>query len=269
MRLALLPIVLLSGQLLADDFPRTFQAEVISVSDGDTVRVKESDGTIHRLRFNAIDAPESDQPYGPEATQFLENMVLGKTITIKAEGEDQYGRLISVLEVEGQNVNEALLKAGLAWWFYHYSDDLDLASLESEAKAMRKGLFASESPLYPRNWRRGARLETNGSTGGSLETDSAVVILALLPNPSGSDTGNEKVILGNQSTSSQSLEGWSLADDDDGSYSLDGMTIEPGGSLTVTLDDNLLLGNSGDTVSLNGPGGTEVQIISYGSAEKW
>lgn len=143
--------------------------------------------------------------------------------------------------------------------------------MEAEAKAMRRGLFASETPIYPRVWRRGARLGGDGGggddTGGSVGTNSAIVILALLPNPSGSDTGNETVILGNQSSTDRSLDGWTIIDDDGGLFSLNGRTIPARGSLTVTLDSSLQLGNSGDKVTLRSTGGSAVQTIEYGSAQ--
>lgn len=98
MRIAALSLLLLCpGVSFAQSFPRTFDAKVISVTDGDTARVREDDGTVHRIRFNSIDAPESNQPFGDKATEFLEAKVLNETVTVKAEGADQYGRLIAVL----------------------------------------------------------------------------------------------------------------------------------------------------------------------------
>ncbi len=141
-----------------ETFPGTFQATVIGVSDGDTMSVKLADGTVERLRFQSIDAPESDQPFGEEATQFVEAKAMNREATVTASGRDQYQRLIAKIEVQGEDLSTELLKAGLAWWFYHYSDELDLAAIEAESKANRRGLFASDTPIYPRIWRRGARI---------------------------------------------------------------------------------------------------------------
>ena len=265
--LTVFAVLMALAPVASAQFPRTFDAEVLSVSDGDTIRVRESNGDVHRLRFNAVDAPEVDQPFGNESTDFVRGMVEGKTVTVMAEGEDDFGRLIANIEVDGKNVNQELLKAGLAWWFYHFSDEQELAELEAEAKAMRRGLFMSETPIYPRNWRRGARVGGGGGGGHVLEVNSAVVIVALLPNPSGPDLGNETVILANQSSDARTLNGWTLVDDDGGSFSLDGVSIPAHGSRTITLDSNLQLGNGGDELTLRAPGGDEVQTVDYDSAE--
>jgi hypothetical protein len=109
----------------------------------------------------------------------------------------------------------------------------------------RRGLFASGTPIHPRIWRRGARIPEPTS-----DVDSNIVILAALPNPAGTDTGNETVILGNQGNDDQELTGWKLTDDDGGSFVLDGLSIPARGSLTVTLDEGLQLGNRGDEITL-------------------
>ena len=248
----------------AQEFPRTFEAEVTEVTDGDTVKVLTADGTEHRLRLQAVDAPESDQPYGDEATRFVEEQVLGKTVAVTAMDEDTYGRLISFVEFDDMILNEELLRKGLAWWFYQYSDDLELAGIEADARANRRGLFADYAPISPRVWRHGGRVEEEGAPN-AVSATTPVVILGLLPNPDGADAGSETVILGNQSNLPQLLSGWTLLDDDDGCFALTGR-IEPGGSCTITLDATLQLGNSGDVILLRDACGHTVQSVEYSNA---
>ncbi len=69
-----------------ETFPRTFQATVIGVSDGDTMSVKLSDGTVERMRFQSIDAPESGQPFGEEATRFIQAEAMNREVTVTASG---------------------------------------------------------------------------------------------------------------------------------------------------------------------------------------
>jgi hypothetical protein len=199
---------------------------------------------------------------------FIEGKALNQQVTVTAAGRDQYRRLIAKIEVGGEELNTELLKAGLAWWFYHYSDELDLAALEAESKTNRRGLFASDTPIYPRIWRRGARLNGGGgSSNNSGSVEGNVVILAALPNPAGTDAGNETVILGNQANDDQDLTRWKLTDDDGGSFALDGLSIPARGSLTVTLDSGLQLGNRGDEITLRDSGNQAVSVLTYTEAE--
>lgn len=134
---ALCALVCVHGVSIAQ-YPRTFDADVLSIADGDTIRVRDDAGAIHRIRFNSVDTPELAQDFGTVARDFIVNKIGNDRVTIEAEGEDQFGRLIAVVKVNGENLNEELLRAGLGWWFYHYSDDTSLALLEAEAKAMRR-----------------------------------------------------------------------------------------------------------------------------------
>jgi endonuclease YncB( thermonuclease family) len=52
-------------------------ARVTRIIDADTIEVRLATGSM-RVRLYAIDAPELDQPWGPEATQALSKMILGK-----------------------------------------------------------------------------------------------------------------------------------------------------------------------------------------------
>jgi len=81
---------------------------VESVDDGDTIII---DG--REIRLAGIDAPEKGTERGQEAKRFLENMVLGKTVTVKidkCQGIEFYGRVLGVVFTQdGTNVNLELV----------------------------------------------------------------------------------------------------------------------------------------------------------------
>lgn len=52
------------------------------VSDGDTIWVTDATGK-HKIRLDKIDAPESDQVFGKEATQFLKDLVYGEEVEVR------------------------------------------------------------------------------------------------------------------------------------------------------------------------------------------
>lgn len=65
------------------------QAEVLSVTDGDTFKVKFEDGTVDKIRLLLIDTPETKrantpvQPFGPEASEYLTELLNGQTVRSK------------------------------------------------------------------------------------------------------------------------------------------------------------------------------------------
>jgi hypothetical protein len=61
--------------------------------------------------------------------------------------------------------------------------------------------------------------------------------------------------------------GWKLTDDDGGSFALDGLSMPARGSLTVTLDSGLQLGNRGDEITLRDSGNQAVSVLSYPETE--
>ena len=65
--------------------------KVVSVSDGDTLRVLVEDQQI-KIRLGGIDAPESDQPFGQASKRYLAEAVAGQTVVVEFEKKDRYGR---------------------------------------------------------------------------------------------------------------------------------------------------------------------------------
>lgn len=126
----------------------------------------------------------------------------------------------------------------------------------------------AEAPMYPRLSRRGARIpDEDGTDAHKLNADSQIVIVAMLPNPPGSEeTGRETIIIGNQGSAPRSLDGRSLADDDGESMSLGDTVLAAGGCVTIRLD-GLRLGNSGDEVRLLGDNGDVAHELHYKNTE--
>ena len=82
---------------------------------------------------------------------------------------DRYGRLVGTVRTsEGRNLNEALVAAGLAWWYRRYAPgNTRLRQLEEDARTDERGLWAGEDPVAPWDWRRGER-----SSSGQVTSDS-------------------------------------------------------------------------------------------------
>jgi endonuclease YncB( thermonuclease family) len=135
----------------------TFQAKVVSIADGDTITVLNEAKEQIRIRLNGIDCPEKGQAFGRKATEFTKDLVALQTVTIQTFGQDRYGRTIGDVALEdGRNLNQELVKAGLAWWYRKYAPgDMVLEKLETEAREARKGLWKDPHPIPPWDFRHG------------------------------------------------------------------------------------------------------------------
>lgn len=136
----------------------TFTGKVIGIKDGDTFEVL-YDGQPEKIRLAEIDCPEKQQPFGNNARQYASQLCFGKMVTVTSSGKrDRYGRVVGTITTQdGINVNEELIKAGLAWHYKDYSDNESLALMQQEAKAQRIGLWQDKNPVAPWNWRKHKR----------------------------------------------------------------------------------------------------------------
>lgn len=122
------------------------QALVTSVIDGDTVEL--ADG--RHVRYLGIDTPEVGEYYGEEATARNRDLVEGRTIELQlgTRDQDEYGRLLRYVYVDGIFVNAELVAEGYATAYIFDPDDRYsqiLVQLEQYAKMRELGLWATES----------------------------------------------------------------------------------------------------------------------------
>ena len=75
--------------------------------------------TTIKVRLDSIDCPERKQPYSAVATKFLTDAIFGKEVMVVVYSKDRYGLTLGVF-YNGKNLNEELLKAGLAWHLIHF-----------------------------------------------------------------------------------------------------------------------------------------------------
>ena len=106
---------------LIPDFGGLQSAEVIHVTDGDTVELclaGEETSTVYRLA--GVDTPEvnrvdkADEPYGKEAHTFLRNLLKGESVWIEHHGTGIYNRpVVSLFRVpDGLFVNVEIIRQG-------------------------------------------------------------------------------------------------------------------------------------------------------------
>jgi hypothetical protein len=91
--------------------------QVAEIVDGDTFKIM-YDGELTKVRIANIDTPERGHSDYDKATQALQDLIEGQTVTIAftdPKGKrDNWGRLLCTVEVVGEDVGEAMIAAGLA-----------------------------------------------------------------------------------------------------------------------------------------------------------
>lgn len=120
------------------------------VVDGDTLQIRDT-----TIRLHGIDAPERHQvceragqqwACGEAAASALKALTAGREITCNPMGQDRYQRTIAVCRSpEGLDINEALVRSGVAVAYRRYSSDY--ITIEEEARRNRQGLWGSKFEL--------------------------------------------------------------------------------------------------------------------------
>lgn len=129
---------------------------VLRVIDGDTIELLLIKSfKFVKIRLDGIDCPEKGQPYYEEATAYTSDLCLHKQVRVIKHDIDKYGRLIAdIILPNGENLSEEIVRAGFAWWYRLYSDDLILKQLENEARIARRGLWFQPNPIPPWEFRK-------------------------------------------------------------------------------------------------------------------
>ncbi len=163
----------------ADAAPLALSGTVTRVIDGDTIDVALESGPI-RVRLNGIDTPERGQPWGRQASAALAELVLSKRVEIEPFSQDRYERLVANVFVGTLNVNYALVARGHTWAYRRYltRNNLELCSLEAEARSGRRGLWtlAPEARYAPWDWRKRPRqfVDYSRATAAMCKAESRI-----------------------------------------------------------------------------------------------
>ncbi|WP_106295682.1 thermonuclease family protein [Arcticibacter pallidicorallinus] len=57
----------------------------------------------------------------------------------------------------GENLNEELLKAGLAWHYKYFDKSIKFSNLEKIARKNQKGIWSMPNPIAPWDFRRASK----------------------------------------------------------------------------------------------------------------
>ena len=159
--MACFAIFALLGLCTTEPAPDAGPTGRVAVIDGDTLDVGGA-----RVRLHGVDAPENAQSCGTGSgavwacgdwvTQETALRFAGREAVCETVDIDRYERIVARCAVDGTDIGEALVSAGLALAYIEYSEDY--AETEAAARAAGRGIWRGEVEA-PWDWRRAKRAE--------------------------------------------------------------------------------------------------------------
>lgn len=132
-------------------------ASALRVADGDTFEI-----AGQRFRLQDIDAPELHQncrdaagrewACGRQARNELRRLIGGNAVNCTPAARDRFGRTIATCEAGGQDLGEAMVRAGYATAYKGRGFVSRYGEAEAQARREKRGMW-SGSFERPRDWR--------------------------------------------------------------------------------------------------------------------
>lgn len=141
--------------------PQELIGVVVKVIDGDSIKIREDGVDVtHEVQIEGTDAPELKQAYGDESADALRKLVLERKVRITWLKKDNFDRQLAQVYLDdpandGENhINKIMIRDGHAWHFKRYNQSKELADLEEEARKAKRGLWATNNPQAPWDYRK-------------------------------------------------------------------------------------------------------------------
>ena len=236
-------------------------AQLIRVIDGDTVDVRMG-GQEYRVRYIGINAPESDEGLGSEASQANADLVEGQTLyLVQDESEtDLYGRLLRYVFTSGVFVNYELAAQGWARQGDYPPDTAcseTLKNAEQTARDAGLGLWADSEA---------------GSNGSAIE-----IVNIFYNGEAGENEPDEYVEIRNAGAETVNLTGWYLKDQGSNRFVFPDLEMKAGEICRIYTNENhsescrlsfeqsgsAVWNNGGDCAALYNPEGYLINEYCY------
>lgn len=161
--------ILAAALLLFSGVPTVAQTslpnmKVVSVGDGDTLRVRNQQGQTVTIRLACVDAPELKQnPWGQQSKVRLQQLLpVGQSVQIRQIERDKYKRLVAEIFVNNRSVNLAMVQEGQAVVYRQYlqgcnSTKDQFLQAEVSAKSKKLAFWNQSQPVMPWDFRRGKK----------------------------------------------------------------------------------------------------------------
>jgi micrococcal nuclease len=162
---------------------QTLTGTIVSVGDGDTIRVKTPHKTL-TVRLACIDATEmSQRPYGEAAAIRLKQLLpVGQVVSLTIGGKDIHGRTVAKVFTGNTSINLSLVQEGQAAVYPQYLKECPelrdrLLSAEASAKSRRLGLWAQTNSVMPWDYRHSGSPKFTPSSAPSRQMVNSTPVL--------------------------------------------------------------------------------------------
>ena len=149
---AFILLVFIPSQLFA------WSGFVEKVIDGDTLHIRHiNEKNTVKVRLYGIDAPEEQQAYGYNSTEFLRNLCEEKTVVVVDIDADQYGRTVAIVILKDRILQEELIQAGYAWVYPYFCKDKicdEWKAMQDKSVKSKIGLWNAPNPIPPWKWKK-------------------------------------------------------------------------------------------------------------------
>jgi micrococcal nuclease len=210
------------------------------------------------VRLLGINAPESDECYGPEAAAWLRTAIVGREIRLARAGTDQYERTLARVVLDDRYINREAVATGHA--LVVSSVELDrglLLDAEREARDGGLGLWSDD-------------------ICGAVGARASLTIAGIDHDPPGPDLA-ESVTIQNAGSETVNLAGFVVRDESSANrFVLPAFELEPGHRVSVVSGSGDLSSgtfewrtaqpvwnNEGDTAFVLDPRGRIVATYRY------
>lgn len=164
LKIAVIGLIVMGGLWVRASTTPGELATVISITDGDTVRLKTQEGREVRVRLACIDAPESSAKHGESATERLAQLTPeGSQLRFKDLGSGGFGRRAGELYTGMWPLysiaNRTLVSEGKAVVYPQYVRKCKTADYwwdEKWARIFRRGVHADPDFCKPWLYRAGS-----------------------------------------------------------------------------------------------------------------
>ncbi len=227
----------------------TTQVTVTAVVDGDTIRIEYENGTRDTVRLVGVDTPEVNAENDPaefegvpdtaagedclrgagtNASNFAKDRLLGRTVGIATDPNldrrGYYDRLLAYVVVDERLFNYQLVATGRARVYdSDFSRGDSFTAAETSARQARRGLWRCADP-------DAADWET------PTASPSGLALVEIHEDAAGNDNENlndEYLVFANRGDESLELDGWTVTDAADHSYTFGDYSLSPGERVTL------------------------------------
>jgi len=178
---------------LAPSICLAWSGKVVSVTDGDTIKVLHN-GKEEKIRLYGIDTPEKGQDFGQKARDLTSALVAGRNVEVELKDVDRYGRVVGLVKVDGQNLNELIIQNGYAWVYQQYCKERfcsDWIKSEGIARQQKKGMWSSPVVIPPWEWR--ATKRKNNQEAPQAKSAPPEIIIGEKPNTGSNESWLSKM----------------------------------------------------------------------------